>query len=234
MSLPENAKMVLAIVRKELRETRLFAALALGLYLIYVSKLTGQWGRVLTHLLGWVPGMNGEPPYIPFVQDNFLTILSFIGVALAITLGFRQSAWEPSQGTAQYLLHLPLARRTIFLTKLTTGIGLLLVCTLLPILIYATWAALPGTHPSPFEWSMTAPAFQLWSLIPLAYLGAFASGIRAARWFGSRLLPLLAVAIPFVFSFEVPSWWLIGFPLLLLVAAVLVSDILWEAETRDY
>ena len=33
--------MVLAIVRKELRETRAFAALALGLYLIYVSNLTG-------------------------------------------------------------------------------------------------------------------------------------------------------------------------------------------------
>ena len=39
--------MVLAIVRKELRETRLFAALALGLYLIYLSKLTGKWSRVL-------------------------------------------------------------------------------------------------------------------------------------------------------------------------------------------
>ena len=67
-----------------------------------------------------------------------MTMLFFIGAALAITLGFRQSAWEPSQGTALYLLHLPLARRTIFLTKLATGIGLLLACTLLPILIYAT------------------------------------------------------------------------------------------------
>ena len=35
---------------------------------------------------------------------------------------------------------------------------------------------------------MTGPAFQVWLLMPLAYLGAFASGIRPARWFGSRLL----------------------------------------------
>ena len=96
--------------------------------------------------------MNAEAPDVPFVEDNFLTMYLFIGVALAIALGFRQSAWEPSQGTALYLLHLPLARRTIFVTKLVTGIGLLLVCTLLPILIYATWAAMPGTHPGPFEW----------------------------------------------------------------------------------
>ena len=33
--------MVLAIVKKELRETRVFTALALGLYFIYLSKLTG-------------------------------------------------------------------------------------------------------------------------------------------------------------------------------------------------
>ena len=37
--------MVLAIVRKELRETRLFAAFAVGVYLIYLSRLTGQWSR---------------------------------------------------------------------------------------------------------------------------------------------------------------------------------------------
>jgi len=227
--------MVLAIVRKELRETGLFAALALGVYLIYLStKLTGKWSRVLTPLVGWVPGMNAEAPDVPFVQGNFLTMYFFIGCALAITLGFRQSAWEPSQGTALYLLHLPLARRTIFLTKLLTGTGLLLVCTLAPILIYATWASIPGTHPGPFEWSMTGPAFHIRLLMPLAYLGAFASGIRPARWFGSRLLPLVAVAVPALYLFVLPHWWLIAFPLLLLVAGVLVSDILWEVETRDF
>ena len=103
--------------------------------------------------------MNAAPPDVPFVQDNFATLLFFIGAALAIALGFRQSAWEPHQGTALYLLHLPLSRRTIILTKLITGIGLLLVCTLLPILIYAIWAAMPGTHPGPFEWSMTGRRF---------------------------------------------------------------------------
>jgi ABC-type transport system involved in multi-copper enzyme maturation permease subunit len=226
--------MVLAIVRKELRETRLFAALAVGVYLIYLSGLTGKWGRPLRALFGWLPGMNAEAPDIPFVEDNFLSMFFFIGVALAITLGFRQSAWEPSQGTSLYLLHLPLGRQTIFLTKLSTGIGLLLFCTLLPILIYATWAAIPGTHPGPFEWSMTGPAFHNWLILPIAYLGAFASGIRPARWFGSRLLPLVSVAISGICLYLLPHWWLIGFPMSLLAAAILVSDILWEAETRDF
>jgi ABC-type transport system involved in multi-copper enzyme maturation permease subunit len=226
--------MVRAIVTKELRETRVFAALALGLYFVYLSKLTGRWSRLLTQLIGWAPGMKVEAPDVPFVEDNFLTMYFFIGVALAIALGFRQSAWEPSQGTALYLLHLPLTRHTIFLTKLLTGIGLQLVCTLLPILIYATWAAMPGTHPGPFAWSMTGPALHIWLLMPLVYLGAFASGIRPARWFGARLLPLVSVAIPAFLLDFVPYWWLIAFPMLLLVAAVLVSDILLEGETRDF
>ncbi len=226
--------MVLAVVSKELRETRAFAALAIGVYVVYLSKLTGTWNPLLTSLFWWAPGMSAEAPDLPFVQDNFAAMLFFAGAALAIAIGFRQSAWEPSQGTALYLLHLPLGRRTIVLSKLLTGIGLLLACTLLPILIYAMWAATPGTHPAPFEWSMTGPAFRIWLVLPILYLGAFASGIRPARWFGSRLVPLVAAA-PFGLVFGlVPYWWLIGFPGLLLVAAVLVSDILWEAETRDF
>ena len=150
--------MVLAIVRKELRETWAFAALALGLYLVFVGKLTGKASPLLTPIFRWVPGINVEQPDVPFVADSFLAMYLFIGATLAIALGFRQSAWEPSQGTALYLLHVPLARQTIFLTKLVTGIGLLLLCTLLPILIYAAWAAMPGTHPGPFEWMMTGPA----------------------------------------------------------------------------
>jgi ABC-type transport system involved in multi-copper enzyme maturation permease subunit len=178
--------------------------------------------------------MNVEPPDVPFVQDNFSTMLFFIGAALAITLGFRQSAWEPFQGTALYLLHLPLTRRTIFLTKLLTGIGLLLGCTLLPILIYASWAAMPGTHPGPFEWSMTRPAFQVWLLLPLVYLGAFASGIRPARWVGSRLFPLFSVAFTGTLLALVARWWVFALPLFSLLAVSYVSDILWEAETRDF
>ncbi len=226
--------MILAIVKKELRETRVFAVLALVVYLIYLSNLTGHWGRPLSSIFARLPGMIDEPPDVPFVGGPFVTILACIGAALAITLGFRQSAWEPSHGTAQYLLHLPLSRRTIFLTKLATGIGLLLGCTLLPILIYAIWAAMPATHAGPFEWSMTWSAFLVWLHMPLAYLGAFASGIRPARWYGSRLLPLVSAALAGTIVAGVAHWWPIALPLLLLVAAVLVSDILWEVETRDF
>lgn len=226
--------MVLTLVRKELRETRAFAALTLIICLVYLSNLTGVGGPMARSLVGFVPGMAATPPDIPFVQGNFATLLFFIGALQAIALGFRQSAWEPSQGTALYLLHLPLRRRTIVLTKLVTGAMLLLACTLAPILIYATWASLPRTHPGPFEWGMVGGAMRIWLLLPLVYLGAFASGIRPARWFGSRLLPLASAFLPVAIAFAVPHWWLIGIPILCFAAAVLVSTILWEGETRDF
>ena len=48
--------MVLAVVRKELRETLAFAALALGLYLVYAGKLTGKLSPLLT-----APCSDGPP-----------------------------------------------------------------------------------------------------------------------------------------------------------------------------
>ena len=81
---------------------------------------------------------------------------------------------------------------------------------------------------------MTGPAFRAWGVLPLVYLGAFASGLRPARWFGTRLFPLAAVPLPAIATLAVSSWWLFGLPILVVAAAVLVLDILQEAETRDY
>ena len=231
--LPGARNMVLAIVAKELRELRMLAALALFVYGIYLSNLTGHWHYQLRSLLGWLPGL-GPLPDFPFVQDDFGMIHGFIGFSLAIALGFRQSVCEFLQGTAPYLLHRPMSRRAIILSKLLAGAGLLLACTVLPILVYGAWAAMPGTHPSPFEWSMAAPMVHNWLAMPLVYLGAFASGIRPARWFGSRLLPLIAVIPPAMMLPFFPRWPLIGLPLLMLTIVAMISNILLEAKTRDF
>jgi ABC-type transport system involved in multi-copper enzyme maturation permease subunit len=228
--------MVRAIAVKELRETWSFAVLAVVLYAGLVCNQIGKWNTLLSFFLGWIPGLKpcACPSLFPFLHDSFQTPYTFVAASLAIVLGLRQSAWEPSQGTAHYLLHLPLSRSSIFLSKLLVGIGLLLACTLLPIITYGVWAATPGTHAAPFEWSMARPAFQIWLTMPLIYLGAFLAGIRPARWYGSRLLPLVAVALPAFLLLYVPDWWLLGLPLLLVMAAALTGVILLEASARDY
>lgn len=223
--------MIRALVLKELRETAGIAAVAVAISLVY---LTGRIG--VFDLLWWLPlqPYGQHSPDVPFVSEDFENILGCLSGVLGIALGFRQSAWEPSQGTMLYLLHRPIARRRIVLTKLLTGLLLQLGCTFVPLALYALWAATPGTHAGPFEWSMAANAFRIWLLMPLFYLGAFAAGLRPGQWFGSRLLPLVAVWPAAIGLTSLPPDRGIVWPLSIVVAALLLSDIFLEAATRDF
>lgn len=232
--------MILAIVGKELRETWAYATLAVALFLGHLNNYLGGCNLLLAKFFGWIPGFQTckTSPMVPFVTAGpsgaYEAFFGLMGVALAVALGLRQSAWESSRGTLHFLLQQPLSRRAIFLTKIVTGVGLVLLSTLVPILVYAGWAATPGTHASPFEWTMTWPTFRIWLVLPLVYLAAFATGIRPAAWYGARLMPLVAVAIPAVFTEKLLSIPSCGVPLLVVLAAGFTFAILTEVETRDF
>jgi ABC-type transport system involved in multi-copper enzyme maturation permease subunit len=217
-----------ALLLKELREVFAIAAAALGCYLVLVVNLMGA------KVFDWIPGMPQGTQEVPFTGSGFASVFTLISVILAIALGFRQSAWESARGTYLFLLHRPVRREAIFLTKLLIGIGVLLFCASLPIVSYAAWAAVPGHHPSPFAWSMTGPAWQLALLMPLLYLGAFLSGIRPARWFGTRLLPLVAATVVLVVLADLPWWWQLGLPLAAMADGLLAASICHVARIREY
>lgn len=216
-----------ALAYKELREVSGIAAIALACYLALAFNAMGAM------VFDWVPVMPSGTTEVPFTGGGFTTFFTFVSVVFAAALGFRQSAWESSRGTFLFLLHRPLRRETIFLVKLAMGAGALLVCASLPIVLYGAWAAVPGHHASPFEWSMTGPAWRLTFLMPLLYLGAFLSGLRPARWFGTRLLPLVAAVLVLVLLYCASWWWPIGFPLALLYA-LLAGNICYVGRVRDY
>jgi ABC-type transport system involved in multi-copper enzyme maturation permease subunit len=216
-----------ALMRKELREVFGIAAAALGCYLALVASLMGA------KVFDWVPGMPNGTNEVPFVGSEFTTMFLVVSVVFAVALGFRQSAWESSQGTYLFLLHRPLARDRVFLVKLFVGGGVLLISAGLPIVVYGWWAATPGTHPGPFEWSMAAPTAQLALLMPLLYLGAFLSGLRPGRWFGTRLFPLAASVVFLVVLYNLP-WWILGLPLAVALYAMLGLTVCHVARVREY
>jgi ABC-type transport system involved in multi-copper enzyme maturation permease subunit len=217
-----------AIALKELREILAIAAAALGGYLALTASLMGA------RVFDWVPGMPRGTEEVPFTGGGFATFFTFVSVVFAVALGFRQSAWESSRGTFLFLLHRPVPRNGIILTKLAVGAGAFLFCAGLPIVVYASWAAVPGHHPSPFAWSMTGPAWQLLFLLPLLYLGAFLSGLRPGRWFGTRLLPLIASVTFLVLLSDLPWWWTLAFPLAVVLYGLLVANVCFVAKVRDY
>lgn len=217
--------MLKALALKELRETIGIAAVAVILFAYFVVQAMG------VTLAPWGGAYRSS---IPFVSDPSALSFALVAGLLAISLGFRQTAWETAFGTDQFLLHRPVARRWMIGVKLAVGAIVLMLASALPVLVYALWAASPGTHASPFRWSMTVPFWQDCVVMTIVYLGAFLSGIRPARWVGTRLVPLAcAVFLAFVITLLPYTW---GWPLLLVlvVDGILVMGIFFAIQTRDF
>ncbi len=216
-----------AMTLKELRETRAILLLALAAFAYLVAV------KINPHL----PFGRGDVIFIPFVQDTFLDFYIPLAGALAIAVGLRQTLGESVPGTYAFLYHRPASRRWIIGVKLLVGLGGCLVCSMLPIVVYSLWAAAPGTHASPFEWSMTIPSWIMWLAMTIIYLGTFLTGIRPGRWYRSRVLPLVAAALLTIMAVGVGAelgMWALSVLSILLVDAWLVAVIFFVARTRDY
>jgi hypothetical protein len=102
----------------------------------------------------------------------------------------------------------------------------------LAIFAYALLAASPGNSPTPFFWSMTADEWQLVLCSVVVYLGAFLSGIRPARWFGTRLAPLATASGAAFLGYYLAWWFFVAAGLV--VAAIYLTGISYYAVERDY
>jgi hypothetical protein len=223
--------MTSALVYKEFRETLPIAAL--GLAALVVAALDAMGNSPMPDVMTRFHGS------IPFVSDTFGQTFVLAAGGLALALGFWQSLGDFWGDAQLFVLHRPVSRRRIYSIKLLVGVTTYLVCGVVPILLYALWASTPGTHASPFDWSMTKDAWLAWLAMVTIYLGAFHSGIRPAVWFGTRLAPLAA---SFVIAM-LPSFLAAIVPLgasavavLVLIAAdaALVASILQVTLARDF
>jgi hypothetical protein len=216
--------MTLTLAYKELRETAAIAALGLAALLIVASSSMG-FSPIPILARRYSTG-------IPFVNDQFSYNYIFVAGSLAIALGFWQSLADFRGDTQLFVLHRPISRRHVYFTKLGVGLAIYLVCGLVPIALYAAWAATPGTHASPFLWSMTTFNWTSWLAMTVIYLGALLAGLRPAAWLGTRLAPLAASLIGLIPVLAMPP--LLGLALIGLLDAALVAAILLIVETRDF
>lgn len=217
--------MLKALVIKELRESAGIVALAVLAAVFAVANLTG---------LSLIPIFSsGGARGIPFVSDSFGFYLTLIAGGLALVLGLKQSAWEFGHNTYYFLLHRPVRRDAVFWAKLALGCTLVFVLGGLMILVYAMWAGAPGKSPTPFDWSMTASAWQLLLCLGVVYLSAFLCGIRPARWFGTRLAPAVCGAVVVMLIYNAPWWWLFAVTIVA-ASSVLLTAIFYYIRRRDY
>ncbi len=220
--------MIKALAIKELRESAGVTAIAALAIAWQVMNCMGR--DPLSMFLGSYVDTN----HLAFVRgDGFYdwAVLSIGG--FAILLGLKQSAWELQHSTFYFLLHRPMSRRLVFAIKLAVGASLVVAVLGAAILIYGAWAAVPGHLAAPFEWSMTLESWILAAALPLVYLGAFLSGIRPGRWFGTRLAPLAGAMLLVLTVCVVPFWWM-HVPVLLLGYFGWLVAIDYYSQTRDY
>jgi hypothetical protein len=218
--------MTSALTLKELRESAGLAALGFaGLALVALTAIGFS-------PLGNMFGSSRQAGTIPFLYDSFAWQFALAAGALAMALGFKQSLGDLMGEAQLFLLHRPVSRRTVYVTKIVVGLSLYFGLAGLAILIYAIWAASSGTHASPFAWSMTVPVWMIWLSASLVYLGALLAGIRPAAWLGTRLMPLAAACAIATMAANLPPIW--GVAVALVAAAALVALILFVAETRDF
>jgi hypothetical protein len=220
--------MIKTLAIKELRESAgLVALAALGMAWVVLRSM----GYNLTSMLIWYPE---EDTHIAFLNDGFYHWTSYVVGALAVLLGLKQSAWELQHGAYHFILYRPIPRRLLMLIKLVVGIVLIILLVALAILVYGTWAATPGNRAAPFAWSMTGDSWLLACALPIIYVGGFLSGIRPARWFGTRLLPLLSAMFYVTFVLTLADYWWVQIPLILIGYAAFLAAIGYCTRSRDY
>ncbi len=222
-----------ALAFKEARENLWIGAAGLAILLFVVANQIG-WDDSLPasygfHAYGTASGQ------IPFVSDDFGIGVAYVAALLAVALGFHQTLGETVHGTYLLLFHLPVSRRRLMWIKLAAGLAVYAACTMPPVLLFAIWAATPGTHASPFEWSMTWPVWRILLSMTMLYLAAFLCGLRPARWFGSRLLPLVVGATSTGILLEAPlPWWWLPVLITVVVDVIFLVCIQHMVRVRDF
>ena len=222
-----------ALFVKELRQSLWILLPTLAAYAVFILEVTrvSILPSIISGMRGYGYGPNTHE--IPFVADQIPTIFVIITGLFATALGLWQAMGESFRGTYGMLLHLPLSRRKSIGFKLVWGAACVLGCGATVLLVLGLWAATPGTHASPFEWSMTWSSWWMLAVLPILYFGAFLSGVRPAHWYGTRLFPLLVAGLVVAFLAGSPWPWLNA-----TVWPLSVGGLLWaidaSVDERDF
>lgn len=231
-----------AMVWKELRESRGIVLLAVVVYVLVAAggAVEWNWDKLWDHWTGMAiesPSTSVDPG--PFLTDASRQCFWWFSITLSAALGLWQTLGESIHGSWPFLLHRPTSRRWLIGTKLLVGLGLCVACGAAIIVTLGVRSSVPGTYAAPFFWWMTVPWWEILFRMTFVYLAAFLVSLRPARWYGTRLLPLVAVwglfyVVVDLLDYNLPNPFSWRLAIVLLVDAALIRTIFFVARTRDY
>lgn len=189
-----------ALLWKELRENLKWAALLF----IGSSVATGIGLRSS----GYSERMYFTEQPWRLTDAAFLGAFAFSAVVSALVLGFLQTALESRGDRWALLVHRPLTRTTIFFSKAAVGLGFYGIVVGVPLIASCLHAAHNSPTRALFTLNMTFPVTALAVAGIAFYFAGMLTGIRNARWYGSRGLGIAAAVLSFAAVLAVPqfSW----------------------------
>lgn len=178
-----------ALIRKELRENLKLGVLGLVVITFILLQFYRHYGELLRPLAAGGTEVRG--PYLqPLANMELLGYVGIFCAAFAVLLGWFQSFNERHRDLWSFLAHRPLMRTELFLGKVIAGLGLYVLVAGLPLVCFIVWAIAPGHVAAPFEGSMLLPHAAVFLAGPAYYFAGMLTGLRQARWYGSRSLGL--------------------------------------------
>lgn len=129
------------------------------------------------------------------------------GALVGLLIGGAQTLPENRGDKWGFLAHRPVSRSTLFWGKASSGILLYSIATGLPLAGALLWMSWPGHLPIPFDWRFTLPGLAdlLYGLV--YYFAGFLTGMREARWYGSRALGIGAAVACFALQTGATEFW---------------------------
>jgi hypothetical protein len=194
------------LIGKELREHFKVAVLGLVVFAVVLVLAYSRCTR-LQERLGFGYGYGGDESMQPLLATDLLTQAAIFCGIFGALLGWLQIRAEKHPDLWAFLIHRPVGRNTILQSKLLSGLLLYAAGAGLPALGLVLVAATPGKVAAPFAWAMTLPLFAIFLVGIAFYLAGLLIGLRATRWYGSRLFGLGPPAFAAVALFGLPEFW---------------------------
>ena len=212
-----------AIIFKELQENAKWAALMLVGMLIAMTVALYE---------GFVWSFRPQ-----VFHDEILAVMIFGPCAAALVLGLLQTALETRRDQWAFLMHRGVSASHIYLGKVVAGTIMYLAIVLPPLLTAVVCCTWGGIERFPFEWQMVAPsALGVVAAFGL-YFAAMLVAVRQARWYVSRLLPLvvpgLTVLLVPLGMFEISETLLPWVVLVVLASICLMGVAAWGSFIRS-
>lgn len=212
-----------ALIRKELRENLVLAAIALviatmllfGAHTLYAATvkvvLLGRWASSSSEMLQ------------PLLSQTVLVCTSGYCALFCVVLGWLQIRNEQPRDLWAFFIHKPLSPTALFLGKSLAGLGLYFMVVGVPLTLAVLWLRVVGRPPTLFDWTMILPLAANFLAGIVWYYAGMLVGLRQARWYASRGLPLLAALLVSGALAEFAGFWQALGAILLAVGALGVA-----------